>query len=93
MTTVRNLRSNSQDDDDAAPSPVKQVESVTPAPGASPPARDASTNSVGAGEPLPAGHRRLARPAAAVAAGPGLVRRGAAPVRRRLQGGGRRGPI
>ena len=34
MTTVRNLRSNSQDDDDAAPSPVKQVESVTPAPGA-----------------------------------------------------------
>ena len=52
MTTVRNLRSNSQDDDDAAPSPVKQVESVTPAPGASPPARDASTNSVGAGERL-----------------------------------------
>ena len=52
MTTVRNLRSGSQDDDDAAPSPVKQVETVTPAPGASPPARDASTNSVGAGERL-----------------------------------------
>ena len=48
MTTVRNLRSNSQDDDDAAPSPVKQVESVTPAPPhGSPPVREASTASAG----------------------------------------------
>ena len=31
---------------------MKQVETVTPAPGASPPARDAPTNSVGAGERL-----------------------------------------
>merc|ERR1719321_1730102 len=48
MTTVRNLRSNSQDDDDAAPLPVKQVEGVTPAPPhGSPPVREASTASAG----------------------------------------------